>query len=302
PGATPDNVLVTIGASEANLLAATTLLEPGDEVLAFRPTYLQFGGMAENIGVAVKTIDLVEKEGWRLDLGQLATLVTSKTKVISIVNPNNPTGSILNEAEITALIKAADSVGAWILADEVYAGTERNTADITPTLYGRYDKIIAVNSLSKAYGLPGLRCGWMVGPKTTIEALWRRHEYAVVSGTMLSNKLATLALNPDTRPKLIARTRSLIKSGFATLEKRLQTHPGVFSMVPPKASALSFVQYNLPINSSNFVEKLRQEKSILIIPGDCFGMDHHLRISSALPIDYLEEGMSRLNALVEELL
>lgn len=302
PGATPDNVLVTIGASEANLLAATTLLEPGDEVLAFRPTYLQFGGMAENIGVTVKTIDLVEKEGWRLDLGQLASLVTSKTKVISIVNPNNPTGSILNEAEITALIEAADSVGAWILADEVYAGTERNTADITPTLYGRYDKIIAVNSLSKAYGLPGLRCGWMVGPKATIEALWRRHEYAVVSGTMLSNKLATLALNPDTRPKLIARTRSLIKSGFATLEKRLQTHPGVFSMVPPKASALSFVQYNLPINSSNFVEKLRQEKSILIIPGDCFGMDHHLRISSALPIDYLEEGMSRLNALVEELL
>ena len=301
PGASPDNVLVTVGASEANLLAATTLLTPGDEVLAFRPTYLQFGGMAKNIGVQVKTIDLIEDEGWRLNLDQLASHISAKTKVISIVNPNNPTGSILTDAEIDALITAADSVGAWILADEVYAGTEQNRETPTPTLYGRYHKLIAVNSLSKAYGLPGLRIGWMVGPKDTIAALWRRHEYAVVSATMLSNKLATLALHPETRPQLIKRTRSLIKTGFATLNRYLEVHPGLFSMVPPEASALSFVRYNLPVNSTVLVDQLREEHSVLMVPGDCFGLDHHLRISSALPLPYLEAGLSRLNLLMAEL-
>ena len=299
PGAGPENVLVTIGASEANLLAATTLLHPGDEIIAFRPTYLQFGGMAQNMGVKVKTIDLIEAEGWRLNLDQLPGLVTAKTKVISIVNPNNPTGSILNEEEIQALVEAADKIGAWILADEVYAGTEKNQQPITQTLFGRYAQVIAVNSLSKAYGLPGLRCGWMVAPAEMIQALWRRHEYAVVSATMLSNKLATLALEENTRNALIARTRSLIDRGFATLNSRLNLHSGVFSMVPPMASALSFVKYNLPVNSSALVEQLRQEKSTLMVPGDCFGMDHHLRISYALPLPYLEEGLSRLNDLVK---
>ncbi len=299
PGAKPENVLVTVGASEANLLAATTLLSPGDEVIALRPTYLQFGGMAQNIGVQVKTVDLVEEDGWRLNLDQLKERVTSKTRVISIVNPGNPTGSILTEDEIQAIIAAADSAGAWILADEVYAGTEHNQAAITKTLYGRYDKVIAVNSLSKAYGLPGLRIGWMVGPEEIIQALWRRHEYAVVSATMLSNKLARMAL--DTRPRLIERTRSLIQTGFATLSTYLQVHPGVFSIVPPQASALSFVRYNLPINSSYFAERLRKEKSVLMVPGDCFDMDYHLRISSALPLPYLETGLARVNELVRDL-
>ena len=302
PDAEPENVLVTVGASEANLLAATTLLGPGDEALAFRPTYLQFGGIARNIGVHVKLVDLLEDSGWRLNIDQLSELVTERTRVISIVNPNNPTGSILSESEIEALIAAAERVGAWILADEVYAGTEHDQAAGTKTLYGRYDKLIAVNSLSKAYGLPGLRCGWMVGPVDIIEALWRRHEYAVVSGTMLSNKLATWALEPQVRLKLIDRTRSLIQTGFETLNKYLQVHPGIFTMAPPRASALSFVRYTLPINSTRFAERLQREQSVLMVPGDCFGMDNHLRISSALPLPYLEAGLSRFNTLVAELM
>ncbi|MEM8485056.1 MAG: aminotransferase class I/II-fold pyridoxal phosphate-dependent enzyme [Bacteroidota bacterium] len=296
PDATAENVLVTVGASEANLLAATTLLAPGDDVLALRPTYLQFGGMAANIGVHVHHLALDEAEGWRLDVGELEDRVSDNTRVISIVNPNNPTGSMLTASEIEALIRVADRVGAWILADEVYAGTEHDGAPETETLYGKYDRVIAVNSMSKAYGLPGLRVGWMVGPSDTIEALWRRHEYAVVSTTMLSNILASAAL--DVRSALINRTRALIQTGFATLNRYLRVHPGVFEMAPPRASALSFVRYNLPVNSTRFAARLRQEKSVLMVPGDCFGMDHHLRISSALPLPYLEAGLSRFNELV----
>ena len=113
---------------------------------------------------------------------------------------------------------------------------------------------------------------------------------------MLSNILAKAAL--QVRAQLIARTRGLIQTGFATLNQYLNVHSGAFDLMPPRASALSFVRYNLPVNSTVFAARLRQEKSVLMVPGDSFGMDHHLRISSALPLPYLEAGLTRFNELV----
>lgn len=298
PDASAANVLVTVGASEANLLAATTLLQPGDEIVTTRPTYLQFGGIARNMGVAVRTVDLVEEDGWALDTDALVDLVTERTRVIAVVNPNNPTGQILTEVEMDAIVEAARRADAWLLADEVYGGAERNREAITPTFYGRYEKVLAVNSLSKAYGLPGLRVGWMVAPTDLIEDLWRRHEYAVVSTTMLSNRLATLALSPAVRPQLLARTRGLIRQGYELLAESLAVHEGLFSVVAPQASALSFVRYDLPIGSSQFSEALRNDQSVLVVPGDAFGLDKHLRIQYALPPDYLRSGFQRLNQFV----
>jgi len=301
-GADADHVLVTVGASEANGLIAATVLEAGDEVVAMAPTYLQFAGNAQNRGVEVKPVPLIEDAGWALDVDRLTAAIGPATKVVSVVNPHNPTGSILSEEAMSAIIEAADSVGAWILADEVYAGAERSRNQPTPSFWGRYERTIAVNSMSKAYGLPGLRCGWVVAPPTMIDALWRRHEYATISATMLSNKLAAIALEPTVRAQLIARTRRLIRDGFDLLGDRLAHHPGVFSVVPPEASAMSFVRYDLPVASRDLALRLRSEQSVLVIPGDCFGMEHHFRVSSALPPDYLGAGLDRLNDLVGTML
>lgn len=301
-GAAPDQVLVTIGASEANYILAQTLLEPGDELAVMRPTYMQVEGAARNRGVTVREFSLDESKGWALDIASLDAAITAKTKVIAVVNPNNPSGKILTEAEMDAIVAAADKVGAWLIADEVYGGAERERNDQTPSFFGRYDKVIAVNGLSKAYGLPGLRLGWAVAPAEITEALWRRHEFVTISTSMLGNRLGEIALRPDVRPQLIERTRRLIRDGFATLQDMLTVHPGVFSVVAPMASALSFVRYDLPLGSTELVHRLRAEKSILVVPGDCFGVDHHLRISSALPDDYLREGLGRMNDLVGEII
>ena len=159
--AKPENVLVTIGASEANYLLANTLLEPGDELAVIRPTYMQVEGAARNRGAVIRSFNLDEARGWALDTESLAEAITEKTKMIAVVNPNNPSGKILTETEMNAIVQAADAVGAWLIADEVYAGAERERNDQTPSFQGRYDKVIAVNGLSKAYGLPGLRLGWV---------------------------------------------------------------------------------------------------------------------------------------------
>lgn len=302
PGAGADNVLVTVGASEANHLVASTLLEPGDTVVTIEPGYPQLSGNARNLGIEVRGIPLVEARGWALDTAALEETVIPGTRLISIINPNNPTGHILDAAEREAIVRAADRVGAWIVADEVYAGTERGGAPPTPTFWGDYERVIAINSMSKAYGLPGLRTGWAVAPADTVSELWRRHEYATISASMLGMELAALALDASVRPKLTARARRLIDTGFDVLMRELGKHEGVYAVVPPQASAMCVVRYDLPVDSRTFVDRLVADYSTLVVPGECFGLNRHFRFSSALAEPYLVEGLSRLNALVGDIL
>ena len=300
PKAGIDNVLVTTGAAEANFLIVHTLLEPGDEAVVMRPNYLQVWGVAKNRGVAIKDFDLVEDKGWAPDLDQLARVVTPRTKLIAVCNPNNPTGRILTAAEMKAIVAAAAKVGAWLLADEVYAGAERETDTVTPSFYGMYDKVIAVGSMSKAYGLPGLRTGWAVGPPEVLDEMWARHDYITITGTMLSDKLTAIALSPGVRPKILARTRRFIREGYPVLQKWVAQHGNTIQLFPSQAAAIAFLRYNRAINSTELVTRLRDEKSVLIVPGDQFGYDHHLRISFGLPHDYLNEGLRRITAMLEE--
>ena len=301
PGATPDNVLVTVGCAEANFIALQTLLAPGDEMAMMLPNYMQIWGIAHNYGMRLRAFHLREEQGWAPDLDELNDAVSEKTKLIAVCNPNNPTGYILTGEEMDAIVAAAGRVGAWLLADEVYSGAERLTDTQTPSFWGRYDKVLAMGSLSKAYGLPGLRTGWVVGPMDTVDEIWARHEYTTISATMLSNRLAAIALSPQVRPRLIQRARDYIRRGFPILDGWLESHQGIFTLVPPQAAAIAFPHYHLDVNSTRLVERLMHEKSVFIVPGDHFGMDHYLRISFGLPPHYLRAGLDRIHELIVEL-
>ncbi len=301
PGATPDNVLVTVGCAEANFIALQTLLSPGDEMVMMLPNYMQVWGIGHNYGFRVRAFHLQEERGWAPDLAELNEVVSERTKLIAVCNPNNPTGYILTQQEMDAIVAAAARVGAWLLADEVYSGAERLTDTQTPSFWGRYDRVLAMNSLSKAYGLPGLRIGWVVGPADTVDEIWARHEYTTISTTVLANKMAAIALSPQVRPRLIQRTRDYIRRGFPILDGWLESHEATFNLVPPQAAAITFVRYHLDVNSTELVERLMREKSVLIVPGDHFGLDHHLRISFGLPPDYLRAGLDRIHELIVEL-
>ena len=301
PGAAADNVLVTVGCAEANFIALQTLLQPGDEMVVMLPNYMQTWGIGQNLGFRVRPFHLREERGWKPDLAQLEQAVSPQTRLIAVCNPNNPTGYILTDDEMDAIVAIAERVGAWLTADEVYAGAEQFTDTETRSFWGRYDRVLAMNSLSKAYGLPGLRIGWIVGPADIVDQIWARHEYTTISTTMLSNQLASLALSEEVRPRLIQRTRDYIRSGFPVLETWFKSHPGLFSLVPPQAAAIAFVRYDLEINSSHLVDRLMREASVLIVPGDHFGLDHHLRISFGLPQDYLRGGLERIDTLVSTL-
>ncbi len=300
-GAGPDNVLVTVGAIEANFNSLDALLIRGDEVVIMLPNYMQVWGVAKNLGYKIKTFSLKEENRWAPDLEELENVVSEHTRLIAICNPNNPTGYILSDSEMDTIIRIAERVGAWILADEVYAGAEQFTDIQTPSFYGRYDRVVAVGSMSKAYGLPGLRTGWLVAPRETVDKIWARHEYTTLSTTMLSNKLTALALSEKVRPVIIQRTRDYIRKGYPILQEWMGKQGDIFTTVPPQAAAIAFIKYNLDINSTELAERLIREKSVLIIPGDHFGLDKFLRVSYGLPEEYLLNGLARIEELIRTL-
>ena len=201
--------------------------------------------------------------------------------------------------EMDAVVSAAQRSGAWILADEVYAGAEHKGEEQTPSFWGRYERVIAVNSLSKAYALPGLRIGWVVAPVDTVEEIWARQDYITISNTMLANKIAAYALSPEIRPKLIERTRQYVRNGYQNLDRWVNAHSDQLSVIPPEAAAIAFVRYRKEVNSSDLVDRLVQEYDTYIAPGDHFGLDGHLRISYGLADDYVNEGLARVYKTIE---
>ena len=246
-----------------------------------------------------RTFRLDPDRNWALDTDSLEAAVSDETKLISICNPNNPSGQILTEAEMDAVVRVAEGSGAYLLADEIYAGSEREREEVSPTFYGRYDRVISAGSMSKSFAMPGLRIGWLVGPEDLIRKLWMRHEYLTLSTAKLSNHfLAPLALRPDVRKTIFDRTRGYIRRGWENYRTWIDDNADILSLVPPQATAISFVRYNLKTDSTTFVNRLIQEKSVLIGPGDYFGVPNHLRISYGLPPDYLNEGLRRISSLL----
>jgi aspartate/methionine/tyrosine aminotransferase len=201
---------------------------------------------------------------------------------------------------MSSVVEAAARVGAWIVSDEVYQGAER-TGAATPSFWGKYDRSVIVNGLSKAYGLPGIRIGWIAGPKDFIAKTWPYHDYTTISPSVLSDRIARIALSPANREKIIKRTRNILRKNFPVLESWLNKRSGLFSYVPPRAGAIAFVRYALKINSTDLVTRLIKEKSTLIVPGDHFEMDNYLRFGFGSEPDYLENGLARVGELLAKI-
>lgn len=301
PGATAENVLVTTGCAQANFTSLVTLLSPGDEMAMLMPNYQQIWGIAKNLHVKLNTFSLQEESGWGVDLEGLRRAVTNNTKLIAICNPSNPTGHIMSEEEMDAIVAAADRVGAWLLADEVYAGAERVQDEQTPSFWGRYDKVLAHASTSKAYGLPGLRVGWSVTTPAMAAQMWARQDYITIGNTMLGNKLAAYALSAEVRPRIIARTRNYIRKGYVNLQRWLAGHEGEFTLVPPQAAAIAFVRYHRNVSSIPLIDRVIAEQGAYMVPGSHFsGLDHHLRISFGLSRETLEDGLERMYRVLSQ--
>jgi len=299
-GMTIDNVLVTNGSAEANFVCMWSILEPDDEVLIMLPNYMQIWGIARSFGVKVKPFYLKEELNWAPDLEELKKLISKKTKMIAICNPNNPTGAVLSDDAMQEIIKLARQADAWVYADEIYRGAELK-GDETPSFIGRYDKVIVAAGLSKAYALPGLRLGWLVGPSDIIDNAWHHHDYTSISSGVVSQYTAARVLQPGKRINVLTRSRDMLNENLALLQEWIGSHSQLFSLVPPKAGGMAFMSYNMAINSSELSTKLRTEKSVFVVAGDWYGMDHYLRLGIGGEKAKLLEGLNLVDETLTEL-
>jgi aspartate/methionine/tyrosine aminotransferase len=296
PGATAEHIEVTNGGSEANCIAIWHLLQPGDQMVMMTPNYMQVRGLARGVGAEVRDWRLVHDraaERWRPDLDALSSLVSDRTKVLAICNPNNPTGARFSEAELDAICGVADRVGAWVLADEIYRGAERE-GDETPTIWGRSDRAIVTSGLSKAYGLPGLRIGWVVGPPQLVETLWGVHDYTTIAPGALNDRLARMALERRERLLPARRHHSFGYDRPAMAERR----PDALSHVPPEAGAIVFVRAttrSIPPDWSAFARRAEA----LVVPGDHFEMDGYLRLGFGNHPALLDGALERIGELID---
>lgn len=302
-----DSVTVTNGGSEANYMTLWGLVSKTDRVAFMVPNYMQGSGIGRIYGRRVDPYRLVMQKGaagapeWRLDVDSLKQAVKPSTKVIVVTNPNNPTGAVLNDAEMDAIVTAADRVGAWLLADEIYRGAEVDRP-LTPTFAGRYDKVVITAGLSKAFGLPGLRTGWIVAPSKLIRHLVQYHDYLTLTPGFLSDYLADIVMEPARRDSILERTRSIIRSNLPNFEKWLAGHDEILDYARPQAGAICMIRYRLPIASEPLYARFRRERSVLVTPATHFGITgKYFRVGFGYGLDHLMAGLKELDPPLAEL-
>jgi capreomycidine synthase len=287
-----ERVMATNGSSEANYLVMHSLLEPGDEVVVLDPSYQQLYSIAKTIGCKLKQWRLRFENSFRPDLSEARRLIGPQTRMIVVNFPHNPTGASLTPAEMDELIELAAGAGAYLVWDAAFAEVSYDSPVLTDP-GGRYDRSITLGTLSKAYGLPGLRVGWCLAAPDVLDRLVRLRDYTTLHLSPLVEYVATRAIqNGDLllKPRL-AQARHNLQLLLSWVDR----HSEFVSMVRPQGGVCVFVRLHDVADVEDFCRQLAHEYSVLLIPGTSFGYANHVRLGFGCSTTELTEALSRLS-------
>ena len=289
------NIVPTHGASGANHHVFYSLISPGDRVVSIMPTYQQLYSIPESYGADVQILHLSKENNYLPDLEKLRRLVTPKTKMICINNPNNPTGALMSEQMLREIVEIARSADAWILCDEVYRHLSQEDG-WCPSIVDLYEKGISVSSMSKVFSLAGLRLGWIAThDMSVVKSCLSHRDYNLVSCGVFDEMLAAAALKH--RDKLLKRSRKIVRENLQILDDWVGSEPYV-SYVKPKAGTTALVYYDLDISSYEFCEEMYKKTGAFVTPGDCFEVPHSMRIGYAYGKQDLIDGLKAISEYI----
>ncbi len=300
PGSTVDHIEVTNGTSEANYLVALSLLEPGDEMAMELPNYMQLWGVPQSLQAKVRPFRLRPDRQWEPDWEEFERAVTPRTRLLYLSNPNNPSGAVLSEDAMRRIVARCEATGTTLLADEVYLGAEIE-GERTRSFWGMSDRVVVTSGLSKAYGIPGVRIGWIVGPRSLVETSWSQHDYLTIGPNKLSDMVARVAVAPDNREKLYARTRAILGANLPIIERWAAGFGSLLEFNRPRAGAMTLVRYRSDVPSLDVCERIRVEQSTLVVPGRHVGLEGYLRLWYGGRQEYITEGLRRIGAVLSTL-
>jgi aspartate/methionine/tyrosine aminotransferase len=295
-----DHILVTTGAIEANFLLFNQLLDAGDHVVAPYPAYQQLYTVPTAIGCDVSLWHVGPDTGYRYDVAALERLVTPRTRVIVVNTPHNPTGAMLSPKDAERVYAIAESVGATIIGDEAYRWLDVPDGDpFAPPMFDRGPRGVSVGTLSKPFGLPGLRIGWIAGPPDLVRACWGLRDYISLSPGKLNDALACLGLRH--REAIVARNRRIIQANLATAARWIADRASFISWTPPRGGLLALLKYDLPMASLELADRLATEWSVMLAPGSAFGYEHHLRLGVGQQPDVFAKGLEEAGKCFDEI-
>lgn len=297
-----DQILVTTGAIEANYLLYNVLLDAGDHVIAPYPAYQQLYEVPRAIGCDVSLWHIGPETGYRYDVDALARLITPRTKVIVVNTPHNPTGAMLSPADAARVYALAESVGATVIGDEAYRWLDVPGGEpFAGPMLDRGPRGISVGTLSKPFGLPGLRIGWIAASAEVIARCWGMRDYITLSPGKLNDALARLGLKH--REAIVARNTRIIEANLAAAARWIDERP-YLSWTPPRGGLLALIKYDpalVPLDSLTLADRLAGEQSVMLAPGSAFGYEHHLRLGIGQRPDVFAEGLRRTALLLDAL-
>lgn len=300
-GVPPSRVVTATGCSGANFLTIAALVGAGDDVLIEQPGYDPLVGACTLLGARVHRFGRPFSRRFGIDLDDVRAKLTLRTRLIIVTTPHNPSGAMLDPETLNGLIALADAAGAFVLVDEVYLDAVNlvapPTAKITSatTLDG---PVVVTSSLTKAYGLNGLRCGWAIAPPALVTRLWRVRDLVEVAGSAVSDRLAARAF--ALMPRLQERTRVIVSAnlelarGFAAAEARL-------ALAGPVAATVMFPQVRGVESADAFVDDLARRHGVAVAPGRFFDAPAHMRLSLAGATAPLAEGLRRISLALRDL-
>ena len=274
----PEQILVCAGAQEPIFLFSQAILSASDEVIVQFPCYQSVQSVPESMGCKVLKWT-VKYEGNKpvFDLDELAKLISNRTKVIYLHSPNNPTGYHFTKEEQLAIVELARKYKCIIFCDEVYRELEQKPAYAIPAIADVYEYGVSLGVMSKAYGLPGLRIGWLATKQAEIlEKVAILKEYTTICSSAPSEFLAGVALR--NRGNILARNLEIVQNNLELLEPFFETYSDYFSWYKPVAGPVSFVKMNFEGDDLAFAEKVIREKNVLLLPGEVFDYRGYFRL------------------------
>ncbi|MEM9633530.1 MAG: aminotransferase class I/II-fold pyridoxal phosphate-dependent enzyme [Pseudomonadota bacterium] len=285
----PENILCLAGAGEGLYTASKVVLDPSDHAIVPTPNYQS----AETIPLSICEVSGVPltqsgaNGGWRMDLERIEAAIRPNTRLLSLNFPHNPTGMLMPREELDKLIGLCRKHGIWILSDEVYRGVELDPADRMPQIADIYERGISLNVMSKAYGLPGLRIGWIASQDTDLlQRVERYKHYLSICNSGPSEVLAIIALKA--RDKILERNRQLMTENVLALEKLFDDFPGLVEWTRPAGGCVAFPKYTGPNSGEDFCHKLLHQSGVLLLPGSIYASE-----LSETPPDHFRIGFGR---------
>ena len=271
-GLSADNILMFSGAEEGIFCALYSLIEVGDHVIVLTPCYQSLLEIPKLKTADVTEIQLKEEDEWRIDLNIIQDAIKNNTKIIVINFPHNPTGQVIEQEELEALVDLCKSKGIWLFSDEVYRLLGKPKKPWASPAVQTYDKALSLGVMSKAFGMAGLRIGWIAcQDKDMLKKIKHMKYYTSICNSAPAEILSLIALH--NKDKILLRNNQIVEENLKWLDKFFIGYADLFEWIRPQGGCVGFVKYKSTEHIDSFCDRLVREKSVLLLPGSVYSYD-----------------------------